>query len=153
MCFGGAMTREQLIASYKKAHPTYREQADAIIKSLDKPHCEMQPRPRTSKKGKPFMQNYKVCEKQEKPQDKPAPQPEAVDIPTIELEPLRDISEAEIQRLTQSNDRGTLDELETVLKERFKTRLITNNSNGNKILITTKGIEKSIRPYNRPVCE
>ena len=45
----------------------------------------------------------------------PANGNESSDIPTIELEPLRDISEAEMQRLTQSDDKGTLDELETVL--------------------------------------
>ena len=37
------MTKEQLIASYKKAHPTYREQADAILKSLDKSRLQRVP--------------------------------------------------------------------------------------------------------------
>ena len=83
--------------------------------------------------------------------DKPYPTngEKSRDIPTIELEPLNDISEAEMQRLTQSDDRGTLFELKNTLKERFKGKLIENKDTGNHILITNRGIKKSVQPYKR----
>ena len=76
------------------------------------------------------------------------PNKEPKHIPTRELEPLPDISEAEMERLTQNNRTEKLKELKNTLKERFKDRLITNKHSQNHILINVDGINRSIFQYS-----
>ena len=126
-----------LKSNYKKfivrKPSTLTEKIREIRKGLNKENLQPEQRTHTSKKGTQYQQRHWV---------KKEP------IPTIELEPLTDISKEEIQELTQSKDKQTIDRLKSVLKRKFKeNNFITNNSTGNKILITTKGIDKSIIPY------
>ncbi|MEM9424645.1 MAG: hypothetical protein AAF975_07660 [Spirochaetota bacterium] len=71
--------------------------------------------------------------------------------PMIELEPLEDISEAEIERLTTSTDSHTLKELSKRVRDHLKAQhpnmRIYNPSSGSLICMSREGIDKTIHKY------
>ena len=128
------MTRESLIASYKKAYPeslTYREQADAILKSLDKSHLQRVPIVDKNGVHKHVWKNLNKKAKEKKP----APQPEAGDVPTIELEPLP--KELKAENCEQK-------EFRELLFSRFAGKRVQNKNTKANILIPKSGIKHSV---------